>query len=175
MGVYTFTSNTLGNEPVAVQSLTTNRAHAEAAASAVDVFEVCKGNYITCSTHDDSTNTDFATAMSQINGIMPTPGTGAPGGFPQEILFIVTDGVEDKKATSWAYPMISLYGFQRCMQPFDTSMCTTIKNRGIQIAILYTEYCRSGQILSTASTWRHFKVRSVQICKIALRPAFSIP
>jgi Flp pilus assembly protein TadG len=140
MGVYTFTSNNLGNELVAVQSLTSNLAQAGAAASAVDVLEVCKGNYVTCSTYDDATNTDFATAMSNINGIMATPGTGASSGYPQEILFIVTDGVEDKQATSCAYPMISLSGFQRCMQPFDTSMCTTIKNRGIQIAILYTEY-----------------------------------
>jgi hypothetical protein len=98
---------------VAVQPLTTNLAQVGTAASAVDIFEVCKGNYITCSTYDDSTNTDFSTAMSQINGIMPTPGTGASGGYPQEILFIVTDGVEDKKATSCAYPMISLSGFQR--------------------------------------------------------------
>jgi len=140
MAVYTFTSNNLGNELVTVQSLTSNLATAGAAASAVDVLEVCRGNYITCSTYDDSTDTDFATAMSQIDSIMPTPGTGTSGSSPQEVLFIVTDGVEDKKATSCPYPMINLSGFSRCMQPFDTSWCTTIKQRGIQIAILYTEY-----------------------------------
>ena len=31
-------------------------------------------------------------------------------------------------------------GPKRCQQPLDTTMCTTIKNRGIKIAILYTEY-----------------------------------
>jgi hypothetical protein len=28
----------------------------------------------------------------------------------------------------------------RCQQPFDTTWCTTVKNRGIRIAVLYTEY-----------------------------------
>ena len=28
----------------------------------------------------------------------------------------------------------------RCQQPFDTTWCTTVKNRGILIAVLYTEY-----------------------------------
>ena len=104
------------------------------------MLEVCKGNYITCSTYDDATNTDFTTAMTNMNSIMTTPGTGASGASPQAILFIVTDGVEDKKATSCAYSMINLSGFSRCMQPFDITTCTTIKNRGIKIAILYTEY-----------------------------------
>jgi len=28
----------------------------------------------------------------------------------------------------------------RCQQPFDDTWCTTVKNRGIRIAVLYTEY-----------------------------------
>ena len=28
----------------------------------------------------------------------------------------------------------------RCQQPFNTAWCTTVKNRGIRIAVLYTEY-----------------------------------
>jgi hypothetical protein len=58
---------------------------------------------------------------------------------PQTIMFLVTDGVEDKKATSCAYPMISLSGFKRCIQPVDITTCSTIKGRGIKIAIPYTE------------------------------------
>jgi Flp pilus assembly protein TadG len=140
MGVYTFNSSNSGSGLYTIQSLTTNLSQAGTAAGGVDVLEVCKGNYITCSTYDDATNSDFATAMTNMNGIMTTPGTGGSGSSPQAILFIVTDGVEDKKATSCAYPMINLSGFSRCMQPFDTALCTTIKNRGVKIAILYTEY-----------------------------------
>jgi Flp pilus assembly protein TadG len=140
MGVYTFNSSNSGSALNTVQSLTTNLTLAGTAASAVDVLLVCKGNYITCSTYDDATNTDFAAALTSMNSIMSTPGTGASGSSPQGILFIVTDGVEDKKATSCAYPMINLSGFKRCMQPFDITTCTTVKNRGIKIAILYTQY-----------------------------------
>jgi len=140
MGVYTFNSSNSGSGLYTIQSLTTNLTQAGTAASGVDVLEVCKGNYITCSTYDDATNSDFTTAMTNMNSLMTTPGTGGSSSSPQAILFLVTDGVEDKKATSCAYSMISLSGFSRCMQPFDTSLCTTVKNRGIKIAILYTEY-----------------------------------
>jgi Flp pilus assembly protein TadG len=140
MGVYTFNSGNSGSSLFTVQPLTSNLALAGTAASGVDVLEVCKGNYITCSTYDDATNTDFASALTSMNSIMATPGTGASGSYPQAILFIVTDGVEDKKATSCAYTMIALSGFSRCIQPVDITTCTTVKNRGIKIAILYTQY-----------------------------------
>lgn len=140
MAGYTFTSNNLGSGLVAVQSLTSNLTTAGNAVGAVDVLKVCKNNYTSCSTYDDDTNTDFDYAMSRMNSIMPTPGTGAQTSSPKEVLFIVTDGVDDMKSNSCAYPTIVLSGFQRCMQPVDISTCATIKQRGIQIAILYTEY-----------------------------------
>jgi hypothetical protein len=33
-----------------------------------------------------------------------------------------------------------LTGGTRCQEPIDVSYCTTIKNRGIKIAVLYTTY-----------------------------------
>jgi len=51
---------------------------------------------------------------------------------------LVTDGVEDKIATSC--PNATFAPNSRCQQPLDTTMCNTIKSRGIKIAILYTEY-----------------------------------
>jgi Flp pilus assembly protein TadG len=83
--------------------------------------------------------TDIAGALTSLNGIMPIPGLGSnsSGDTPQEVVFLVTDGVEDKIATSC--PNATFTG-KRCQQPLDTTMCTTIKNRGIKIAILYTEY-----------------------------------
>jgi len=140
MGVYSFNSGNSGSALNTVESMTSNLTLAGTAASGVDVLEICKGNYITCSTYDDSTNTDFAAALTSMNSIMSTPGTRALGSSPQAILFLVTDGVEDKKANSCAYPMISLSGFTRCIQPVDITNCATIKNRGIKIAILYTQY-----------------------------------
>jgi hypothetical protein len=45
------------------------------------------------------------------------------------VLFFVTDGVEDETV-----------GSSRVQSLMDPSYCTTIKNRGIRIAVLYTTY-----------------------------------
>ena len=94
-----------------------------------------------------SCNTDYGTniagALSSLNSIMPTPGLGSnsAGDTPQEVVFLVTDGVEDKIVSgASACPNASLASNNRCQQPLDTTMCTTLKSRGIKIAILYTEY-----------------------------------
>jgi Flp pilus assembly protein TadG len=90
-----------------------------------------------CTTSNSSVN-DFATnyddALSKANAAMPNPGMGtsAAGDTPQEVLFFVTDGVEDEMNGS------------RIIQPINygtsTNYCSQIKARGIKIAILYTEY-----------------------------------
>jgi hypothetical protein len=114
-----------------------NLSAAQTAASTIDVLEVCSNNLLTCSNNNNDTDTDFETAMTAINNIMPDPGTGTSGTTPQEVLFLVTDGVDDEvNSTSCSQTLDG----SRCQQPFNTSMCTTIKNRGIRIAVLYTEY-----------------------------------
>ena len=92
---------------------------------------------LTCSNNNNDTDTDFETAMKAINNIMPNPGTGASGSTPQEVLFLVTDGVDDEMNSSSCSQTLD---GTRCQQPFNTAMCTTVKNRGIRIAVLYTEY-----------------------------------
>jgi hypothetical protein len=69
--------------------------------------------------------------MTQIISIMPNPGGGTriAGDTPQEVLFFVTDGVE--------YETVNGSRVQSLRYP---SYCTTIKNRGIRIAVLYTTY-----------------------------------
>jgi Flp pilus assembly protein TadG len=115
-----------------------NLSAAQTAAANIDVLEVCKNSYLTCSNDNNDTDTDFETAMSAISSIMPTPGTGTAGGSPQEVLFLVTDGVDDEvNSSSCSEPLDS---GNRCQQPFNTSWCTTVKNNGIRIAVLYTEY-----------------------------------
>lgn len=140
MGVYTFNSGNSGSDLTTIQSKTSNLTLAGTAASGVDVLVVCKNNFTTCGSHDADTNTDFAAALTAMNGIMTTPGTGAANSSPQGILFIVTDGLEDKQATSCANAIIVHAGVSRCIQPFDITTCATVKSRGIKIAILYTEY-----------------------------------
>ncbi|WP_423863392.1 TadE/TadG family type IV pilus assembly protein [Bradyrhizobium sp.] len=141
MGVYTFNGSNSGSALTTVQSRTSNLTLAGTAAAGVGALEVCAENYINCANQPDGdTDTDFASALSSMNSIMSTPGTGASGNLPQAILFIVTDGLEDKKASTCPYPLNVWPNFSRCIAPFDITACQTIKNRGIQIAILYTEY-----------------------------------
>ena len=124
-----------------------NLSAAGTAASAVDVILVCSNNYLgpyqngACQNNNSDQDTEFDQAMSQINTLMPIPGTGMANSTPQEVLFIVTDGVEDKKLSdSWQTICKETETGSRCQQEFDTQLCTTIKNRGIFIAILYTVY-----------------------------------
>jgi len=93
--------------------------------------------------------TDIAGALKSLNDIMPAPGLGSntSGDTPQEVVFLVTDGVEDKIVSTC--PNASFASNNRCQQPLDTTMCTTIKNRGIKIAVLYTEYL---QLIANSST-----------------------
>jgi hypothetical protein len=94
-------------------------------------MEVYTNNFLNKSTNNNDEDTDFETAMTAINNtsIMPAPGTGMAGSTPEEVLFIVSDGVDD-----------SLKNGSRNQALFNTSLCTTVKNRGIRIAVLYTEY-----------------------------------
>jgi Flp pilus assembly protein TadG len=133
MAIYTFANNGLST----IQSLTSNLTAAKTAAGGINVLQVYKNNWLTSTNNNSDMDTNFETAMSQINTAMPNPGLGTPTSTPQEVLFIVSDGVDDEANTHCSQ---ALSGSNRCQQPFDTTWCTTVKNRGIQIAVLYTEY-----------------------------------
>lgn len=114
-----------------------NLSAAQTAAGGINVLEVCVNNDLVCGTTNNDTDTDFESAMNAVNNIMPNPGSGTSGSTSQEVLFLVTDGVDDEtNSQSCSQPLDGT----RCQQPFNTSWCTTVKNRGIRIAVLYTEY-----------------------------------
>lgn len=81
-------------------------------------------------------NSDMGTethnALQRMNAVMATPGDGSTAATPQGVLFLITDGMSDET-----------YNGNRWHREFnaqDLADCTTIKNRGIRIAVLYTEY-----------------------------------
>ena len=74
-------------------------------------------------------DTGSSDAFTNVNSLMPTPGTGLNNNQPQAIMFIITDGMRDETRPG-GRPEIA----------FDTTKCDAIKNRGIRIAVLYTEY-----------------------------------
>ena len=132
MAIYTFADSGLNT----IQLLTSNLANAKTAAANINVEEVYQNNWLTSSNKNSDTDTNFETAMSQVNTLMPLPGTGTPSSTPQEVLMIVSDGVDDEVSSSCSQTLDG----NRCQQPFSTTWCTTVKNRGIQIAVLYTDY-----------------------------------
>jgi hypothetical protein len=108
-----------------ITPLTANLSTAQSQAASIQIYEVPSQNW------SNDAITDYTNAMTQINSIMPNPGGGtkSAGDTPQEVLFIVTDGVEDEMVNG-----------SRVQSLMSTSYCTTIKNRGIRIAVLYTTY-----------------------------------
>jgi hypothetical protein len=92
---------------------------------------------------DVATNYDNSLqTLSQASSV-PNPGNGTnqPGDTPQEVLFIVTDGVEDELSGGARLEQaINDVGNAPFGNSSGTNWCTTIKNRGIKIAILYTDY-----------------------------------
>lgn len=126
MGIYTF--NTGGINSVAAFPSTPTSA--KTLAASIDVLQVFNNQgKLTSSEFNNDEDTDFEAAMSAINKAMPNPGSGASGQPPQEVLFLVSDGVDDSNKSG-----------TRNVALFDTSWCTTVKNRGIRIAVLYTSY-----------------------------------
>ncbi len=133
MAIYTFNAatNVGGTGLNTITALTASLSTAKSLAASIDVLQVYKNNWLTSAGSNSDEDTDFEAAMSAINNttIMPNPGTGMAGNTPQEVLFIVSDGVDDSKV-----------GGARHQALFDTSYCTAVKNRGIRIAMLYTTY-----------------------------------
>jgi hypothetical protein len=83
-----------------------------------------------CSQGDAVTET--SNMLASMNTIMPAPGTGASSASPQEVMLLITDGVSDE--------VVNGNRTNREFNATDLAACTTIKNRGIKIAILYTVY-----------------------------------
>jgi hypothetical protein len=124
------------------------------ASGATYTYPTSSSNYSTvtlaANTQNDDAGTNFNYALTTLNNAMPTPGQGSnrTGDTPQEVLMIVTDGVDDVSlynssycSTSQVWSYSNSYGnFSRCQQPVNTALCSTIKARGIRIAVLYTTY-----------------------------------
>ncbi len=135
MGFYSFdvNFNTLQSLTAIPASTAATPASSVAAnaANSVSMLTVYDNNWLTKTTDNSDADTNFDAAMNGINSVMPNPGSGTTttGDSPQEVLFLVTDGVEDE-----------IVNGGRQQSVINTALCTTIKNRGIRIAVLYTEY-----------------------------------
>ena len=108
---------------------------------------------------DVGTNYDDSLGKLSQTSYIPKPGNGTnqPGDTPQEVLFIVTDGVEDEQSGGRLQQAINDLGICSRRQFLRTNWCTTIKNRGIKIAILYTDY-----LAVPANSWYKSHIAPIQ-------------
>jgi len=92
----------------------------------------CRNNQRICNVGDNDTGTNFTAAFTGALAtwpLVPGNGTNVTGDTPQAILFLITDGMRDEST-----------GGDRVMGPPPSSLCDSIKARGVRIAVLYTKY-----------------------------------
>jgi Flp pilus assembly protein TadG len=114
-----------------LQSLTSNLALAQSQAATITALAMYQNNHLVAGDANSDMDTYLDAGISALNGAMPAPGNGTNtvGDTPQEVLFIVTDGLNDMTPTRTYAPM-----------DWSGANCAAIKARGIRIAVLYTTY-----------------------------------
>ena len=123
-----------------ITNLTSNLVLAQTQAANIQMLQVYNENNLTASQPNNDEDTLFDSAMSNTQYIpAPGKGTNASGDTPQEILFIVTDGVVDEPY--FAGPTSMTYGSRTITYTgYQQDYCTPLKARGVRIAVLYTPY-----------------------------------
>lgn len=148
MAIYTFGSSAQSIGLTQIAQLSSNLSSVSTQANAIDVMSVPYNGY------NNDQMTDFDGVLSSINTVITAPGDGSNPNAPKKVLFMVTDGVADAY-----YPATcsqSVLGAGRCQEPINVADCTAIKNRGIQIAVLYTTYyplTTNGWYNGTVAPW----------------------
>jgi Flp pilus assembly protein TadG len=132
MAIYDFgaSSQTIGLR--ALFALSSSLSSAKTAAGYIDLMGVYGNN----DSYTADKDTQFTTVLPAINSAISAPGSGTSSA-PMKYLFFVSDGVADEPNTGCLKP---LSGTNRCQSPINPALCTTLKNRGIKIAVLYTTY-----------------------------------
>jgi len=131
MAIYDFGAAASSAGLRALFSLSSSLSSAKSAAGNIDLMTVNGQN------ENNDQDTQFSSIMPAINSAISAPGAGTSAA-PLKYLFFVSDGVADEYNPSSCIK--STTGSGRCQSPLNTALCTTIKNRGIKIAVLYTTY-----------------------------------
>jgi hypothetical protein len=138
--IYTFGSSATSVGLTKIHSLSSNLSSAKSKAANIDLMTVPYQNYAS------DTDTNFDQVFPDMNSIISNPGDGSKSSSPQKILFFVSDGVADAANISCSQPTSAgqdpqtKTNYTRCQEPINVSLCKTMKDRGIKIAVLYTTY-----------------------------------
>ena len=82
-----------------------------------------------------SGGTHFENAFPSMNNLITSVGTGTSTSNTLPYVFLITDGSQDNQ-TQWS----GNWSGSNSATTINTALCTTLKNRGITIAILYIPY-----------------------------------
>ena len=99
-----------------------------------------------------SGGTHFENAFTSMNGLITTVGTGSSTSNTLPYVFLITDGSQDcqtQSGGSWSGTGSTCSPSYNSATTISTSLCTTLKNRGITIAVLYIPY----QTIQNATTF----------------------
>jgi hypothetical protein len=131
VAVYTFVASSATAGLTTIVALTSDLASAKSQIASMDVMTVSGQNQF----NDQDTNYDGI--FPAISAAIPAPGPGTQTS-PQKALFFVSDGVAHEYNPNACSEQTVSGG--RCQEPINTALCTTLKNRGVLIAVLYTTY-----------------------------------
>jgi Flp pilus assembly protein TadG len=90
-----------------------------------------------------SGGTHFENALPSVNGLITSVGTGTSPTNTLPYVFLVTDGSEDCQTQwngNWGNGGGGCSPYQNSATTINTSLCSTLKNRGITVAVLYIPY-----------------------------------
>lgn len=82
-----------------------------------------------------SGGTHFDTALTQLNQLITSVGSGSTAATPQPFVFMITDGAQNNQ-----YYWNGSWWGNNSPTTLDPSYCATLKNRGIIVGVLYIPY-----------------------------------
>lgn len=139
--VYRVATYTFDQSFTTITNLTANLAAAQSDTSKIQMLKVYSNGCLTASNCNNDTDTQFDQAMAN-SAYIPNPGKGtnATGDTPQEVLFLVTDGVIDEQYPNYGSVDMTTNGRTITTVGHQYDYCTPLKSRGVRIAVLYTTY-----------------------------------
>ncbi len=146
MAVYSFGEKAESPGLARVAPLESNLMNVKSNASALNLMTIPYQGY------NNDQLTDLNSAVSSISAEIGTAGRGGRADDARKVLFFVTDGVADyanRRCSNRSTPSNS-----RCQEPIRPEYCTTLKDRGVKVAILYTTY-----IELPDNDWYNFTIR----------------
>ncbi|MBR0826690.1 pilus assembly protein [Bradyrhizobium manausense] len=137
MAIYDFgaSSATIGLR--ALFSLSSSLTSAKTAAGNIDLMGVYGNN----DSYTKDMDTPFSTVFPALNTAISAPGAGTSTA-PLKYVFFVSDGLADENNSGCLKPIKTVGSMSRCQSPINPALCTTLKDRGIKVAVLYTTYLK---------------------------------